>query len=225
VNFAREVRRATQFLAGVLQMEHHFTYVRDARRAEEAEAVDPCVQRFVEYEVDPPADGRGVGRFAPASPAPLGQLLDRSTVEALDDESQAILRESVALGVAIGYVGLAALESDAEGIDPRVDLDPEEAWTHWVARLDSPALDAANLDAGFQSAFRGRAADHFAAGLDAIGLLPRFRKRARIGQLAEWYGQAGMLLRLVQVGAPTVGDPDYFREVADAWPFEREPPS
>ena len=51
------------------------------------------------------------------------------------------------------------------------------------------------------------ATDYFAAGLQALDLLPKLRKRMRVGALGQWYGEAGMDLRLVQA-ANLVSDPD-----------------
>lgn len=61
---ARVRDRLVQTLDPQTVNEAALAYVQDGERLAEAEAVSPCVLRFVAAEINPPADGRPVGRFA-----------------------------------------------------------------------------------------------------------------------------------------------------------------
>ena len=66
--------------------EGYSAHLNDPDRATEAAAVESCVECLIDYELDPPKDGKGVGRYGPVSILPpLGQLLGRK-LEALDEE-------------------------------------------------------------------------------------------------------------------------------------------
>src|SRR4051794_20082805 len=85
-------------------------FMLDSGRATEADAVEPCVDRFAQYELFPPEVGRGVGRCSPVGMTPaLGALLGKKA-RGLDDEQTEAVHDAIASGVAVGYIGVAGLE-------------------------------------------------------------------------------------------------------------------
>ena len=196
-------------------------YLTDSARRTEAEAVDPCVERLADYEIEPPAHGKGVGRYAPKTlTPPIGSLIGGKRIAALDDETRLRLRRAIVDATAVGYAGLIGVESDGEGFKPSTDVDPKKIWCLWVVRLNSEVLREVGIDKDFDSQMRGLAAERFVAELKAVGLFPKVRKRMRFNLVGQWYGQAGMLLRLIQSTQSEWDDSSDFWQITNTWPFE-----
>lgn len=195
-------------------------FVGSADRVTEAADVQPLVERFIDYEINPPSGGPGIGRYASRSfIPPLGELLGSKRVWALSPEESAGLRTAVERSVAEGYVGMLGPESDAT-FDGR-PLQLEDLWNIWVVRLHGDdCLDRAGLPEESQDILRSNAEDQFVANLRGADLFPKARKRMRYRLLGRWYGHAGMVLRLFQSGG-IQGDPkDDVKRHLNNWPLQ-----
>ena len=195
-------------------------YINDADRRVEAQAIERCVERFIDYETGPPSHGRGVGRYAPGSlTPPIGQLIGPQGSWPSPEEREQ-LRSALRDAVAVGYVAQAGLESDGEGFSPSADVDPQKIWRLWVVRLHSETLNDVGIPKEFQNNIRHLASDRFTADLKTIGVLPRVRKRMRYGLVGQWYGQAGMLLRLIQATEDKWDLSEDLFQITNTWPFD-----
>lgn len=217
----------------------------DPQRMQEAVAAAPCVDRFTEYELNPPG-GKGVGRATGiAIIPPLGSLLAGKKVERLDDAERATLRGAIAAALAYGYLGLASadrVEWGDETVEPQINLDPAELWRRWVpqlfaglggddevggpARTGSGPLDGLNvhddgeLDRALRE-IRSRASERLVEALGRLGLMPKRLKRMRLKLVEAKYVDAGMVLRVVQ-GTSAPQGPDAAGYTERSWPFEVE---
>jgi hypothetical protein len=224
-SFAALVQEATEDVIGpALARTESKAFLEQPERRVEAEAVDPCVQRMADYEVDPPSHGKGVGRFAPASMTPpLGQLLGKKR-RALTDDQVVGVREGILLALGAGFASVASIEADmGEKASCDVGADPKRLWDLWVVRLNSDALDSVGLAPDFQKFTRDAAMVLFTNRLRQLDLMPKVRKRMRYELVGMWYGQAGMILRLIQDGmlAGDLDESSDIWQVTNSWPFER----
>lgn len=198
-------------------------YVANPDRVYEAEEVQPLVGRFIDYEINPPVGGPGIGRYANRSfIPPLGELLGAKRVEALTGDEAGALRTAAERSIAEGYVGMLGPEYGATFDGQRLDL--EDLWNIWIVRLNGDdALDLAGFATESQDILRANAEDQFVQSLRGANLFPKARKRMRYRLLGKWYGQAGMLLRLFQIGG-VQGDPKQdLKRHLNSWPLEARP--
>jgi hypothetical protein len=201
--------------------------LRDPSFAREVEAVAPCAERFVDYEVEPPPHGKAVGQATPiAIVPPLAKLLGKRKISRLGSAGVGELRGAVATSLAWGYVGLASggeVSWRGKAVEPRVDLDPAELWQLWLSYLsggiDELRTPGAAADRVLQAA-RARARDQLTATLKGLGLMPRRLKRLRLRLVGEKYVENGMLLRLLQGSGDTREAPGFARDMVERyWPF------
>ena len=199
-------------------------YVQDDERFSEAETVEPCVLRFAVAEVTPPSNGKPVGRYAGLSVAPpIGTYLRRSQ----DRESVALSARRLVIGaVAHGY--FAMVEADAlskPGQGQEVDVVPgrlaEEIWGYWVTNMSTGGV--------LKTVAHARAIDEVAAvageqlwkGLQELGLAGW--RRGRKVYTGTLYGEAGMLLRVLQTDRFQPDARATMLTATNAWPFELLP--
>jgi hypothetical protein len=193
----------------------------------EVEAVAPCADRFVDYEVNPPLHGKAVGQGTPiAIIPPLAKLIGETKIGRLDGDRIGELRGAIASSVAWGYVGLASVGEVSwrgETVKPQVDLDPAELWQLWVSYLssgiDGLRTPGAAADRTLQAA-RGRAMDQLTACLKELDLMPGRLTRLRVKLVGQKYVENGMLLRLLQGTADKREAPGFARNMVERnWPF------
>ena len=221
--FNDRFERAVADLAQLLNLRGHLRrYLADPARIEEAAAVTPCVDRVIEYELWPPTHGKGVGRYGPVSLSPpLGQLLGPKRINSLDADQFETLVASVTDALAIGYASMTGVESDGSGFTPTSDVVASDVWKLWVVRLHSDDLDRLGIPEDVQSGIRNMASAQLTGGLKTLKLLPRMRKRMRLGVLGQLYGKAGMMLRLVQSTFGQIDPSEDLWQLTNQWPFER----
>jgi hypothetical protein len=217
----------------------------DPARVAEAEAVAPVVERFADYEIEPPG-GKGVGRAIKiAIIPPLGSVIGEKKIGRLDDDGLEELRQCIGAPLAWGYVALASVPGvmwGEQSVEPRPDADPSELWAAWVPQLfaglgpdndtglggrtgSGPldgvhAQDRSTFDRAMKAA-RSRATEEFNATLNQLGLMPGRLKRMRLKLIGPKYVDAGMLLRLAQSVDLPGGDSQFGRSFVERnWPFE-----
>jgi len=198
-------------------------YIAQPGREGEATAVEPCVDRLADYEIHVPKHGKGAGRYGPGSlTPPIGKLIGSKKIAGLDTAQEARLRSAIVHAVAVGYVGMTAMEAGGENIGPRTNVDPAQMWAAWVVRLVGDSLEMAGVPENVQSGIRNMAGGPFTEELRAMDLFPRVRKRMRFQLVGQWYGQAGMVLRLIQVtGMGLDEDSPDLLQLTNTWAFER----
>lgn len=199
-------------------------YLKTPERRAEAESVDPCVQWLADYELDAPAHGKGVGRYSPVTMTPPLAHLLKGKRDKLDNQEVMQLREGIARAVGCGYVPIASLEPDVESWDAETEPDAMQIWNLWVVRLNaSETLEAIGLRDDVIKPTRDTPQAVFTARLIDLGLMPKLRKRMRYQLVGMWYGQAGMVLRLLQNGglASDLDETSDVWQLTNTWPFER----
>jgi hypothetical protein len=220
--FEELVDAARERIEPMLSGDESRAFLADPRREKEAGAVEPCARRFAEYELDPPANGKGVARWGRSIVPALALLAGRRRIAALDSDAREQALHAVLAALAVGYVGVTALQPGGTDFDPGVDVAPKRLWQMWVARLNAIDAEQVGIDTATRKVISEQATDVFQAELAGTGLRPWIRKRMRFGALGQWYGDAGMVLRLVQLAKPVAGDPiTDVPEGVDRWPFDR----
>lgn len=196
-------------------------YLEDPARLREGEAVDPCVQRFADYEFEPP-EGKGVGRGRGVIVTPLAEQLGKS-LAGLDASGLEALRRSVIDCLAIGYMALAWYQAGrGEPPNPEPRGDPQELWERWTVRQGTArkAFKKAQLDE-LETMAWNMAKGQFFHDVTEQGAY-KLRDKGNVGQLGIFYGRAGMLLRLFQSTTEFDLEPHKSqREATGLWPFER----
>jgi len=99
-------------------------YLNAPERLREAEDAEPCVERFVDYEFDPP-EGKGAGRGKTRWPIaePLAKSLSNQ-LEAMDEAEREWMRDTVTGSIAFGYVLLCWGQSMDDAIPPPAPGEP-----------------------------------------------------------------------------------------------------
>lgn len=195
-------------------------YLEDPARLREGEAVDPCVQRLVDYELAPP-EGKGVGRGRGVIVEPLAEEISK-TFNGLDAAGVAALRRPIVDSLTIGYMMLALYQANhPEPPTPELGEAPRELWGRWAVRQGTArkAFKEAGLEELDNMAWP-LAANTFVADLEEQDVYT-LRYKGNIRQLGIFYGRAGMLLRLFQ--STTAFDLEPHKSQAKAsglWPFE-----
>jgi hypothetical protein len=154
---------------------------------------------------------------------PLAHLL-KGKRDNLDNQEAMQLREGIARAVGCGYVAIASLEPDVESWDAETEPDAKQIWNLWVVRLNaSETLEAIGLRDDVIKPTRDTPQAVFTARLIDLGLMPKLRKRMRYQLVGMWYGQAGMVLRLLQNGglASDLDETSDVWQLTNTWPFER----
>jgi hypothetical protein len=220
--FEESVAAARERIEPMLSGDEPRDYLTDPHRDEEVLAVDPCAQRFAEYELDPPANGKGVARWGPSLVPALALLAGKRRVAALDSDGREQALRAVLAALAFGYVGVTGLQPGGAKLDPSLDIPPERLWQFWVTRLNAMVAEQVGIDTATRKVITAQAADVFQDELARTGLQPRIRKRMQFAALGQRYGEAGMVLRMVQMTKPAAGDPSaQVLEGVDRWPYER----
>ena len=199
-------------------------YVQDDQRLAEAQAVAPCVVRFMAAEINPPADGKPIGRFAGVTVAPpVGTYLRKAR-----DREAAIgaVRGLVAAALAHGYFSMVESEAlGAAGQGPEIKVvagrSAIEIWAFWVTNMSTGDLLRAAADAKAIDQVTGVAGRQFADGLQRAGL--GGWRRGRRPFTGIFYAEAGMLLRMLQTDRFEPGPRVQILTATNAWPFERMP--
>jgi hypothetical protein len=180
--------------------------------------------RFVAAEINPPADGRPVGRFAGITVAPpVGSFLRK----ARDRESVIIpSRELVAGALAHGYFSMVEAEAlGAAGQGPEIKAvagrTAEEIWPYWVTNMSTGDLLRTAAHAEAIDQVTGVAGKQFSDGLRELGL--GGWRRARRPFTGIYYAEAGMLLRMLQTDRFEPGARATIVAATNAWPFDEMP--
>jgi hypothetical protein len=194
-------------------------YVRDDGRLTEAASVTPCVVRMVTSELHPPRDGTSVGRV-PGRVPPLGRLLPDL------GQREPAVRSLVMVTVAYGYFAMIDAEAIAAiaGQPARLIVarrSAEQIWPYWVKNMSSGTLLARVTGKKEIGKVQNICGESLYQGLLDLGLVGR--RRRKVPYMGRFYGQAGMLLRVVQ-GDTLVAQPaSESLAIANRWPFEEMP--
>ncbi len=177
--------------------------------AEQAALVDDCVERFSRAELE----GKALGRYGPVRMFPaLGDHQEKKLRDADADQRESV-RDAIAFSVGIGYTFMAGIEDDGKPSGH----SPEGIWNVWIPNLNSGMVDRTALPADMLSDLRQMAAGAFQERAIELGL-GGFGKKARLGHIGAFYGQAGALLRAVQVH-----EKELEPSPANLWPYAEHP--
>jgi hypothetical protein len=194
-------------------------YVRDDGRLTEAASMAPCVTRMVTSELHPPRDDTPVGRLSGRVP-PLGRLLPDL------GQHEPAVRRLVMVTVAYGY--FAMIDAEAITAVAGQPLRPiiagrgaEQIWPYWVTSMSTGTLLAQVTGKKEIGKVQNICGESLYQGLLDLGLVGR--RRRKVPYMGRFYGQAGMLLRVVQ-GDTLVAQPaSESLAIANRWPFEEMP--
>lgn len=194
-------------------------YIRDDGRLTEAASMTPCVARMVTSELHPPPDGTPVGRVSGRVP-PLGQLLTD-----LGQHERAV-RSLVMVTVAYGYFAMIDAEAIAaisgQPFEPIVEcLSAEQVWPRWVTNMTTGTLLTQVTGKKEIGKVQNICGESLYQGLRDLGLVGRWRRQ--VPYMGRFYGQAGMLLRVVQRDTLVVEAASDSLAITDEWPFEEMP--
>jgi hypothetical protein len=199
-------------------------YLQDDERLAEAKEVSPCVLRFITAEIDPPTNGKPVGRFAGVTVAPpVGTYLRK----AQDRESVIVpVRALVARALAHGYFSMVESEAmGAAGQGPEINVVPgraaEEIWPFWTTNMSTGDLLRTAAHAKAIDQVTGVGGRQFSNGLQELGL--GGWRRGRRPFTGMYYTEAGMLLRMLQTDRFEPGPRANILTATNAWPFEAMP--
>jgi hypothetical protein len=70
----------------------------------------------------------------------LALLAGKRRIAALDSDGREQALHAVLAALAVGYVGVTALQPGGTDFDPGVDVAPKRLWQMWVARLNALKL-------------------------------------------------------------------------------------
>jgi hypothetical protein len=174
-------------------------YLADAGRLREAEAVAPCVERFVYGELDPSRKLSASRTSLPGSPPSLAEKLGRKFSDASAD-TLAGLQSAVRRAIAVGYVFYGPVEIDnsltyAEG------RAPEDVWDFWAPSCRE-MLEETGMPKSVAKIVRDTGSNVFISDLKTVGVT-KFLGGSKLNQLGMVYAQAGVLLRMTQTSAIT----------------------
>lgn len=203
-------------------------YVQDEARLSEADEVAPCVLRFVTAEISISAGSKPVGRFAGGTKTswapPIGSYMPRS--RETRTSLPTVLRRLAVEAVAQGY--FAMVEAEALG---RVEKGPsislvqgrtaEWVWPFWVTNISTGELLRAAAHPEAVRRVANACGENVFNGLQGVGL-GRWR-RAWKRSTGSFYGEAGMLLRMLQTDLFEPGARDEVLTLTNAWPFDHMP--
>jgi hypothetical protein len=196
-------------------------YMRSDERLAEARVVAPCALRLVTAELRPPTETKPVGRFGPTPLfPPIGKYLGRR-IESRD--VHAAVRRLVLQSLAQGYFTMINAEGGAAVMkDIRINVVPdrvaEDVWPYWVTNMGPGGMlrrvAGEKLILGVETA----CGEDLFRGLRALGLVGWRRGRTR--SIAAFYGEAGMLLRVLQTDNFQPSPQDELLTATNVWPFE-----
>lgn len=205
-----------EMVGDLFQIEQEVAYLSAPERLREAEEAQPCVHRFADLEMNPPAGkavGRGKGAKAPAIAGAMPLQFPN-----MDDADRDWLRDTVVASVAFGYVFFCAFQSGGQP-PPPLGGDSRELWERWVLRIGSDALE---------KCIGKRAVDPFMK-IPAMHLKNTMKKHelyklsnaANLDKLTTLYPRAGATLRLLQSTKEYDVEPhrSQLKELP-GWPFE-----
>lgn len=196
-------------------------YLRDGDRLTEAGNMTSCVTRMVASELHPPSDGAPVGRSSGRVP-PLGRLLPDL------GEHEPAVRRLVMVTVAYGYFAMIDAEAIAaisgRAFPPIVaGRSAEQVWPSWVTNLSTGTLLTQVTGKKEIGKVQNICGESLYQGLLDLGLVGK--RRRKVPYIGRFYGQAGMLLRVVQrdtlVAEP--GSESESESITSLWPFEEMP--
>ena len=174
----------------------------------------------MDYEINPPASGKGVGRHSGKLVPSIAHLVGSRTIASLDADQLDTLADAVSTSTAVGYLAMAGIEVDMSLPERPVQVDTRQIWNLWVVRLNGQALDQVGLPRSVQDDVTNGAAAYFTNKLREADLLPKVHKRTRYRFVGKWYGQAGMSLRLLQ--AAELDPSEDLWQATNSWPFDRD---
>lgn len=194
-------------------------YMNAPERLREAEEAESCVERFVDYEFDPP-EGKGAGRGKARWPIaePLAKSLSRQ-LEEMDEADREWMRDTVTGSIAFGYVLFCLGQSFHEDIPtPTLGGDPQQLWERWMLQLSSDVLKKALREQVVKNALE---IAHFENTMKKHGVY-KLKTAPAIKLLSGTYGRAGLTLRLLQCTTEYDVEP-HKKTVQELpnWPFER----
>lgn len=205
-------------LAGAAEEDHQRQYLNAPERMREAEEAEPCVERFVDYEFDPPkGKGAGRGRSKWAMAEPLAKSLSKQLGQ-MDPAQREWMRDTVTGTIAFGYVAFCLGQSEGNPPSPAPGGDPRQLWERWMLGLSSDALDTALTEGAKKAALQ---VGHFENTMKKHGVY-KLKTAPVIKMLSTLYGRAGLSLRLFQ--STSDFDIEPHKSVVKAlpnWPFER----
>jgi hypothetical protein len=194
-------------------------YMREDGRLTEAASMTPCVTRIVTSELHPPRDGAPVGESSGRVP-PLGRLLPGL------GQHEAAVRHLVMVTVAYGYFAMIDAEAIAaiggQPIRPIVACrSAEEVWPYWVTNMSSGTLLAQVSGKKEIGKVQNICGESLYQGLLDLGLVGR--RRRKVPYVGRFYGQAGMLLRVLQSNTLVAQPASESLPITNRWPFEEMP--
>ncbi len=201
-----------------------FTRVFDPSRIEEAMTVSTCVERYVDSELTDPDNPTGIIRIKHLDVPKLGYVL-RNKLDDLSAEKLEALKWEIYRSIALGYFTQVQAECPAvihweyEPPEVRVGRGADEIWETWTDIVyfadDSLGLNEGSYGELIDVA-RKLGGDVLYDGLRKTGLVPRFRKGAKISRIGYWYSTAGVALRYVQ--STLFSDSDFLERIKPARP-------
>ena len=118
----------------------------------------------------------------------------------------------------MGYMGAVFVETEMIPEGPLPTAQPADTWRQWVAQLNSDVLSVSEDSGNLRDLYCTMAREQFTMQLETGDLVPKRRKRRRLAALGWWYGEAGMLLRLLLRPAEAHRRSAALAQ-ADRWPF------
>ena len=194
-------------------------YVRDDGRLTEAASMTPCVTRMVTSELHPPRDGTPVGRFSSRVP-PLGRFLPDL------GQHEPAVRRLVMVTVAYGYFAMIDAEAiaaiAAHPFRPIVaSRSAEQVWPSWVTNLSTGAPLTQVTGKKEIGKVQNICGESLYQGLLDLGLVGK--RRRKVPYMGRFYGQAGMLLRVMQSDTLVAEPASDSLAITNPWPFEEMP--
>jgi hypothetical protein len=193
-------------------------YLNAPERLREAEEVEPCVERFVDLEFDPP-EGKGAGRGKMRWPMaePLAKSLSKQ-LEAMDEADREWMRDTVTVSIAFGYVLFCVGQSFHEDIPaPTLGGDPQQLWERWMLQLPTDVLKKGLNEKAVKHALEVAHFENAMKKHDYYSL----KTAGAIKLLSGTYGRAGLTLRLLQCTTESDVEP-HKKTVQELpnWPFD-----
>jgi hypothetical protein len=170
-------------------------YMLSEVRCQEAQAVDPCVQRFVGGEMDPTRDLTVSRSFAAGSPPSLAEKLG-SKLNGADRETRGALQDAVGRALAMGYLATCEPESQGSNVTIVSKRGSQDIWDFWAPSCRD-TLEETGVPGSWARTVRQMGADSLVGDLKRCGFT-RWLGGSKLNQLGMLYAQAGVLLRFAQ---------------------------
>ncbi len=164
-------------------------YLRSHAYFNQLPAADACLERFLDYELDP-----GTGGAAGGDGRPLGELIP------LPDDLYEPLRRAVGTTICASYLAMMSLE-DPVGGDWVPERGAEQLWAFWISHLRETATVAFGLPARFVASVSREGGSGLEAEIKRLGLMPGFLRRRGVSRRCAELSRSGLMLRLGQTTA------------------------